>query len=251
MIFNVTINHLKSWCINEYKSYNDPNKNYGGISSVIATVLWELEFKLSTLMDREFADKEDFRNQVSDLIDVHYERSLIKPQNNIASRMIEKINDKFRFVLSDSLYNINISDSSSLPYRRVIIGDEAEELIKKFKSVWEYENTEYWFPLAWKKYDEIGEKFYVTFDDFADYIKEIEEELGIPQIHIYEYNEADFWPDHVIETAQLAHFGSHETFYTDKDFTWAIYYSHEDTVSFAGSIVPRMKDILINKRDQG
>ena len=31
---------------------------------------------------------------------------------------------------------------------------------------------------------------------------------------------------------------------TDKDFSWAIYFSHEYTVAFAGKIVPKVKKLL-------
>ena len=41
--------------------------------------------------------------------------------------------------------------------------------------------------------------------------------------------------------------GGHETIYTDKFFSWAIYFSHENTVSFAGSIVPMAKILLSNE----
>ena len=37
--------------------------------------------------------------------------------------------------------------------------------------------------------------------------------------------------------------------YTDKDFSWAIYFSHENTVAFAGSIVPTVKELLANEKE--
>lgn len=44
-------------------------------------------------------------------------------------------------------------------------------------------------------------------------------------------------------------YGGCETIYTDKDFSWAIYFSHEDTVAFAGSIVPKAKELLSTKKE--
>jgi hypothetical protein len=35
-----------------------------------------------------------------------------------------------------------------------------------------------------------------------------------------------------------------ETAYCPKDFSWIIYYSHENTVTFAGTIVPQIKKLL-------
>ena len=44
-------------------------------------------------------------------------------------------------------------------------------------------------------------------------------------------------------------YGGCETIYTDKDFSWAIYFFHEDTVAFAGSIVPKAKELLSTKKE--
>ena len=41
--------------------------------------------------------------------------------------------------------------------------------------------------------------------------------------------------------------GGCEVAYTDKDFRWLIYFSHEGTVTFAGSFVPQVKNILRNE----
>ena len=48
---------------------------------------------------------------------------------------------------------------------------------------------------------------------------------------------------------EFGEYSGSETIYTDQQFTWAIYYSHENTVSFAGSIVPKVKDLLLPVKD--
>ncbi len=42
--------------------------------------------------------------------------------------------------------------------------------------------------------------------------------------------------------------GGCESIYTDKDFTWAGYFSHENTVTFAGAIVPFAKELLAKEQ---
>ena len=37
--------------------------------------------------------------------------------------------------------------------------------------------------------------------------------------------------------------------YTDKDFSWAIYFSHENTVAFAGTIVPKVKEMMSKEKE--
>ena len=50
-------------------------------------------------------------------------------------------NSLWRTCDKDSLPNIDIS------YSLVIVDDEANKMIGKFKTVWGYVNTVYWFPL--------------------------------------------------------------------------------------------------------
>lgn len=82
------------------------------------------------------------------------------------------------------------------------------------------------------------------FDYFEPYLKEFSTLIGIPENHIYEYGESAFRPVHCLETIELQEYGGCETVYTDKDFTWLICHSHEDTVAFAGTIVPKIKELL-------
>lgn len=249
MIFNNIVNYLKLWCAKKSESYRDKNNNYGGVSSVVSMLLWELEFKLSSLTDKEFDSIDDFKNEVLGLIDVHYDRSVIEPQNSIAERMIDKVNDEFRLCLSDVLFDVDSLPPIDLPYRRVILNDEAKILIDKFRTVWGYENTSYWFPLMGEEPKHVSDKFFVMFDYIEPHLEELCELIGLPDIHIYEYSEEDIWPDHIIETLEIADYGGHETIYTDKDFSWAIYYSHEDTIAFAGTIVPKVKELLRDEKE--
>ena len=80
-------------------------------------------------------------------------------------------------------------------------------------------------------------------NETANYI--IEKIIGLPQAHIYECDEEEWsYPKHCFENAELIEYSAAECFYTDKDFSWAIYFSHEATVSFAGRIVPKIKELL-------
>lgn len=249
MIFNNIVNHLKLWCAKKSESYRDKNNNYGGVSSVVSMLLWELEFKLSSLIDKEFNGIDDFRKNVLDLIDIHYDHSIKNPQSNIAERIIEKVNDEFRYCLADVLFDVDNLPPIDLPYRRVVIDDEAKELIDKFQTVWGYESTSYWFPLMGDEPTHVADKFFVMFDYLEPHFKELCELIGLPQTHIYEYSEEDIWPDHCVETVEIDDCGGHETIYTDKDFSWAIYYSHEHTIAFAGAIVPKIKELLRSEKE--
>ncbi len=95
----------------------------------------------------------------------------------------------------------------------------------------------------------IADKFFVMFDYAEPYMKQIEQIINLPQTHIYSYGENFLRPENCVETVELLEYGGHETMYTDKDFSWAIYFSHENTVAFAGSIVPAVKEILSGEKE--
>jgi len=247
MTFNNTINHLRLWCENKAEAYQKVYGAHGGITYVGYLIAYELEFKLLTLIDKSFEDIEDFKREVLILVDVHYEPSILKPQNSLVQHIIDKMNKEFCEFLEEVLSQQESLSLSDMPYMRVIIGSEANALQDKFHSVWGYVNTSYWFPLMGDEPKEISEKFFIMYDYFEPYMKQVEQIIGLPQTHIYSYGEDVSRPPNCLETVEIIEYGGCETIYTDKDFTWAIYFSHENTVAFAGSIVPKIKELLSNE----
>ena len=249
MTFNNTINHLKLWCINKAKAYQQIYGNYGGITYVGYQVAYEMEFKLSALIDKSFDSVADLKREVVNLIDVHYEPSVLNPQNSLAKHIIDKTNREFCEFLEDIFAKSEALTLADIPYARAIVGAEAAALQDKFRSVWGYVNTSYWFPLMGDEPKEISEKFFIMFDYIEPYMNQVEAIIGLPQTHIYSYGESVFRPSNCIETVEIIEYGGCETIYTDKDFSWAIYFSHENTVAFAGSIVPKIKELLSNESE--
>ncbi len=249
MIFNTVIDHLRQWCVNKAEYYLERYKSYGGIEYVGYQVAYELEFKLSTLIDKSFENEEVLQKEIMDLIDVHYGPSVIKHANRIAKRIIDKTNREFCDYLKKVLSENNTLTSVNIPYKRVIVGSEAAALKDKFRLIWQYVNTAYWFPLIEDdKPIEIKDKFFIMFDRFESYMMQMAQIIGLPHEHIYSYGESIFRPEHCIETSELIEYGGGETIYTDKNFSWAIYFSHESTVSFAGSIVPKAQELLLKEK---
>lgn len=95
----------------------------------------------------------------------------------------------------------------------------------------------------------VSDQFFVMFDYLEPYLEQLQQLIGLPHTHIYCYGESHLYPEHCLETVELSEYSGCETIYTDKNFTWAIYYSHENTVSFAGSIVPKIKELLLPVKD--
>lgn len=249
MTFNNIINHLKLWCENKAEAYQKVYGAHGGITYVGYLIAYELKFKLLTLIDKPFDDIEEFKREVLILVDVHYEPSILKPQNSLMQHIIDKTNQEFCDFLEEVLSSKETLPLVDMPYARVIVGAEANALHDKFRSVWGYVNTSYWFPLMGDEPKEISEKFFIMYDYFESYMKQVEQIVGLPQAHIYSYSEDVSRPPNCLETVEIIEYGGCETIYTDKDFTWAIYFSHENTVAFAGSIVPKIKKLLSNESE--
>ena len=249
MIFNNVINHLKLWCMRKAEAYQKVYEGYGGVTYVGYQVAYELEFKLSTLIDKSFESIEDLKREILDYLEVHYEPTVLKPQNSMAKYIIDKTNQEFCDFLEEVLSQTESLSLANIPYTRVIVGAEAIALQDKFRLIWGYVNTSYWFPLIGDEPKEISEKFFIMLNYFERYMKQFEQIIGLPQTHLYSCGECDFRPQNCIETVELVEYGGLETIYTDKDFSWAIYFSHENTVAFAGSIVPKVKELLSNEKE--
>ncbi len=249
MKYNNVINHLKQWCIGKARAYEKAYGNYGGITYVGYMVAYELDFKLSTLIDKPFECIEDLKSDIISLIDIHYEPSVIEQKNSAARHIIDKTHREFLEFLEDISSRTQSLMLAQIPYTRVIVGPEAAALQEKFCSVWGYVNTSYWFPLMGDAPKEISNKFFIMFDYVEPYMKQIEQIIGLPQRHIYRYGETLFQPQNCVETVELIEYGGCETIYTDKDFSWAIYFSHESTVTFAGSIVSAAKELLSKEKE--
>lgn len=249
MVFNNEINHLKLWCIHKAESYQQKCAGYGGVYYVGYQVAYELEFKLSTLIDKSFESVNELREEVLNLIYIHYEPSVLKPPNSAAKHIIDKTNQEFFNYFEEVIPQMKALSLAEIRYKRVIVGAEAIALKEKFRLIWQYVNTSYWFPLMGEEPTEISEKFFIMYDFFEPYVKQLEQIIGLPQVHIYSFGENIFRPEHCIETTELIEYGGCETIYTDKGFSWAIYFSHEGTISYAGSIVPIAKKLLLAEKE--
>lgn len=251
MNYNNVVDHLRLWCLDKARGYQKAyaDGGYGGVTYVGYQAAYELEFKLSTLIDRSFESLEALKKEILELLEVHYEPSVRNPQNSVAKHIIDKIQREFRCFLEEVIAKGETLEKRSVPYSRVIVGEEALALQERFRSVWGYASTAYWFPLMGDEPREISEKIFIMAHYFEPYQKAFEQRIGLPHTRLYSCGECNFRPPHCLETVELEEYGGLETMYTDKDFSWAIYFSHENTVSFAGAIVPMVQELLVKEKE--
>ena len=91
MVLNNIINHLIIWCRGKAEVYRIAYKANGGGFDIGSTLAYELVFKLETLIDRPFESTDALKREVLDLLDVHYEPGILKPQNRTMQYIIDKV----------------------------------------------------------------------------------------------------------------------------------------------------------------
>lgn len=245
MIFNEIISLLEIWCRKKAEFYVEEYQNHGGLNYIGYIMADDLEFKLSMLIDKSFENKDGLQDEIFNLLSVYLESKTDDQQEKEAQHIMEKISKEFCEYAEELFSQKETPAMPDIPYYRVIVGEEADGLINRFQEIWRYDNRKCWYPLTDTEPKEISDKFFIVFDYLEPYMKKLEKLIGLPKTHIYGYGEAG----HCVETAEIIEFaGGRECIYTDKDFSWAIYFSHENTVTFAGSIVPQAKKLLKNEK---
>lgn len=242
MIFNNVISSLREWCFESAQKYRGEYDFIGGKVFCGYLAFDEFAFKLSMLTDREFASLEEFKDTIKSSLETHYDYYLSKPLDEERNALVRTAINEFLQRL-DSINGGEMHSNSK--YQRVIIGEEAETLIARFDDVWHYD-TSYWFLLNADFPEDIPEKIFVMYkfiEPCWDSVRELAAKEGE---RVYCYGEHDYLLRYCEETEDMMEYcGEHA--YTDKSFSWFIYFSHEGTVAFAGSIVPKIKKLIPNE----
>ncbi|MCQ2430174.1 MAG: hypothetical protein MJ192_07585 [Clostridia bacterium] len=240
MTFNKEITALRVFLKREH----DRVTASGGCYTVRQAIR-ELEHGLCTLTDRGFVSADGFRSEVLRILYAHDPvHFLVRPKNKSEEFRISKIRNVFAAQLDRVLAGEIDGDMPVLPYRRVLTGDEAKEVREKFTSVWHYDGS-YWYPLSDCLPDGMGEHaFYLPEDHVMPHWDALMTLLGLPERPVYKAKEYD--PDGLFYelTGEMTSCGFTESAYSGADFSWLIYFSHEGTVSFAGSIAEAAKELL-------
>lgn len=246
MRYNNVLYLLMGWCekcsAKHRKAYQNGSEPMGYIPYRTAD---ELRFKLSSLLEQDFSGYEAFKARIMDLLDVCYDRFLQNLQNKAQKYMMERVQREFLNYF-DTLGPDSQGDAPAY-YERVILAEEAERIIERFEAEWDYTPNTYWYPLS--KCGK-GEMLFLMQELVESREGELLKLLELPQQRMYCYGERNYSIRYVTETDDLLFYSGLEGAYTDKDFTWLIYCSHEQTVTFAGVIVPRVKELYAAEKAQ-
>lgn len=242
MRFNNVVAALRNWCADASERYRaeasaeleelGDTKRY--------PMFWfadSMAYKLASLIDREFNTFEDFREAARSLVaeKIHY--GLIQEKNPVAWKLAAQAEGAFLAFMESVSEDV---DAEPGAYYRVIVGTEKEELAYAILEKWDYV-ADSWYPLN-GGFDE--NKLYLDVDFLEPYMDRLLKLLALPEELVYEYGESWYVGEHCAEVDDLYGYCGNEAVYVPKDLSWIIYFSHEGTVTFGGSIVPAVKVLL-------
>ena len=245
MKFNNVIDTLRLGCLELSRKYGEEyEKQYRKSKCFFRyLVMNEIESQLCTLVDAEFADFGEFQELVQG-IPAHYGDAGLKNPDEDAVEYIHEAEKAFLELLEAAKPGCAAPE---IPYFRYLTGEERNKAIARFRERWEYVPHKYWYPMTSREIRE--DKLFLMADYVEDYWAQIEQLLGLPENHIYSYGESTRPGLDCAEVAEMVGYGGLEEACCDKDFTWIIYFSHEDTVTFAGAILPEIQKILEPERE--
>ncbi|MCS3797798.1 hypothetical protein [Niastella sp. OAS944] len=220
-------------------TYSDSDYNLFPRYNALDAILKGIELLVPT-------EYRDFKTLKKDIIEVALENETAftnNPDNDIEEKAIKEERVKFKAYV-ESLKESDVKDIEPLPLRRRLKTNEKMTVRQMLHEVWGYDG-DYWEPLGKKSPKETVFLLskYITDGDRL-FIKELLAKKGGK--HLYEVNETG--DDYETDLESISSFyQDHEVMYFDETYKWAIYGSHEETITFGGewlinSIKERFKD---------
>lgn len=258
MIFNDQLLMLRGYC--------EDHAVGGGVKSICPEIFPLLELRLCTVTGKEHTDISVFETDICTIIGDVRKFALSKVSNRVEEYKIGKSLDGVTAFLASICAEGNIPSGKipALPYRRTIIGDEMQALIQRFDDVWDYSSqcAALWYPLEDVDIITKGcEALWLMTDYVKPYEPAIRLLIGLPDKPVYRWSNHRLSFTTMSDTARMPDFiwvdetsdpdfcNGYEDIYTDRDFSWAIYISHEETITFAGSIVPEIRRLMADISD--
>ena len=238
MIYNNVTDTLRKWCKEYGRKALSMYDFQGGPSSLLYRVPYDLAFWLGTLTDRDFTDFTSYCQAVRDLLPVPVTPPLGHEPTMIEQYYIQKTEGAF---LEEFSHLAPDCPSPGIPYFRVLTEAEAFFVKGKLAEFWDCRENQYWYPLSAVTVPS-DQLFYLPASSLEGRLVELGALLHLPEKHAFCLGESWFTLPNCVETGELSDYAGSECFYAAKDFRWLIYFSHEETVSFAGSIVPMIKE---------
>lgn len=238
----------RHYCMNNYnfwvekyereksgKMYSDSDYNlfprYNAISAMLGEILM--------IVGNNYETIEDCKKEL--IIIGEYSQNIFteNSENNIELNAIKEEKEKF----VDYIMQIQEKDLHNvikLPYIRKLNKKESENIWNKLKNIWNYDGT-YWKHSEDRKNIIFLMEKHVTENDKYNIIEYILKKDSM----FYNANEIG----NVYET-EIIDFDCSEEIYTNKNYDWIIYKSHEMYMAFGGKMLLDYLNILFSDREE-
>ncbi len=247
MIYNGVTEYLHCWCMTMEKQYDTQNlaeqeRTGRSLLFVRRHFFDEMAYKLRSLVDREFGDFGTYTEAVRALVKLRKSYLLRNQRDPEALQLLAEAEREFM----DFLGRVKETDTARADsYFRVILGREREQLEYEILEKWGY-CADYWYPLK-GTFDE--SKLFLNTEYLESHWDRLSQLLRLPGDRLYEYGESFYDDGQLVEVDGIYGYGGNECAYLPKDLSWIIYFSHEETVTFAGTILPMVKELLSPERE--
>jgi hypothetical protein len=247
---NNIINAARQYCIEHSMQYHFDYEqlNWTGIGFYKYWVTDALLYWFEALIDYDFLDAIECKNRILSCVNMplHGSDVISTPPNKLGEKIID--NEKQGFIEYITDLDEDHNHIIELPYRRTIVGEERTKIAELLANNWNYTVYPYWNPI-YKRTEK--ETLFISFDCITEYVEPISIYISINNPHVFRYGEGIIEGFYCAETSEFSlDFSlSEETTYFDKEATWLVYLSHEGTITFAGAILPKIKEILAAVQD--
>lgn len=202
--------------------------------NVMSAILTEIErHRPSDFSEFEEA-KEFFKLAIKDAQNIFTE-----PPNEKIEEQAMNEERKLLCEYIETLDNEDLEYVEPLFYRYVLSEIERELIWGKLKDKWNHIGEGYWYPLTTWKMDgvEAFQDSYFEKEFSFEKLQDVLKELGTKKL--WEFRE-----DNINAEIELSIFEPcfTESYWFDESFEWLIYASHESSITFAGSILPKIKE---------
>lgn len=247
MVFNHVTEYIHRWTAKSWNQYKDEWSQEWkctgrSLRTVKVNLVSDMMLEITSLVDREVESFEQYMELVQTMWDRLSANARARTMDPEELPLLDQVERDFSVFFEKVEPTV---EAKATKYFRLIMGEERKKLLRDIQEKWGYAQT-YWYPLC-GGLDE--DKLFLDVERVEPYEEQLLKLLGLPQERIYECSECDHNEYDCAEVDDLYGYGGSEVAYVPKDFSWIIYFSHENTVTFAGDILPMVKELLMAERE--
>ena len=171
------------------------------------------------------------------------------PRNDIEKMAMEDEKHKYQeFILSHNENDLLNMEVKRIKYKRLLTKYESKKVRKVLSAKWGYDGC--WYPIRGSDIP-ANVLFLMTkcLSPFEQSIIDLIKGISLNKYYAIDESRNDY--KHSIKNFNLELYQGSEVFCCDDTFEWAVYWSHEGTVSFGGDkLLPEIRELLKDYKEK-